>query len=233
MTKSWGCVCCEKETSLRRWASKYKQNLVSLRLPSWQRGIQYISAWELKKQRGRLSTDSHSTCDPLDKTCFYCKENPPHSHIVCRLILSAPKQWKKKNQKNLQWMYLILGITFSRVDFDKFYLQILYPFCSPLMICKSSNQEIWGFPSCSPGIFNGKWPSQAAGKGNSGLSAMVLCMCSCTAACNAAQRRGDLVKFVNRNISSVSAERTHVPMTQAALIAVLAVCQTFFISSFI
>lgn len=79
----------------------------------------------------------------------------------------------------------------------------------------------------------GSWPSQAAGKGISALSALTLCVCSCTAACNAAQRRGDLVKFVNSKIPSVSAERMHTSITQAALIAVLAVCQIFFISLFI
>lgn len=107
-----GHGCCGKETPLRRWASEYKQNLVNLRLPSWQQGIRNISAWELKKQWGRLCTDSESISDSLDKTWFYCKENRPHSHIICPLILSAPKQWKQKIQKNLQWMCLILGITF-------------------------------------------------------------------------------------------------------------------------
>lgn len=152
----------------------------------------------------------------------------PQPHHVSPYSISS-KTMKAKNQKNFQWMCLLLGVAFWRLNFGKFYLQIRYRFCSANLQTK----RIGDFLAAAQAYSVESWPSQAAGKGISGLSAKALCVCLCTTACNAAQRRGDLVRFVNRKITSVSAERMHTSMTQAALIAVLAVCQTFFICFFI
>lgn len=91
-------------------------------------------------------------------------------------------------------MFLIVEIVFWRVSFDKFYFSMLSHFCSSLMICKSSKQETGGFPTCSLVRLSWSWPSWTAGKRIAGFSANTIPMYLCIAACNAVQRRGNLVK---------------------------------------
>lgn len=125
-------------------------------------------------------------------------------------------------------MCLILGITFWRVDFGQFYLQILYHFCFPLMICKSSSQEIWGFPSCSPGIFSGELTFsgcrerdlRSVCKGFMHVSVHYSLSCS-----SEEQRYGKICE--QENILCECRKNAH-EYAHAALIAVLAVYQTFF-----
>lgn len=159
------------------------------------------------------------------------REPTPQPHHVPASLFYQFQSNESKNQNNLQCMHSILGITFSRVSFDEFSsnpVSFLLPI-EDLKIFK----RFGDFLAAAQAYSMGSWPSQAAGKGISGLSAMTLCVCSCAAACNAAQKRGDLVKSVNRKIFSVSVERMHTSITQVALIAALAVCQIFFISFFI
>lgn len=118
----------------------------------------------------------------------------PYSYITLPYSISSKAILKKKKgEKKLSMNAFDSWNSFWRVRFDEFYLLMLYLFCSPLIICKSSNQKIRGFPSCSLDS-PGSWPSCTAGKGITGLSAKAIPMYLCTTACNAVQRRGNLVK---------------------------------------